>query len=163
MKFKKKDLNKFKMLYNLKKIQDGLTVKADEYRNKLLKGVNNTLLYMNLKPIPVRKYKNETEVLNTIKKLNLDNPIQLHRLLHTLDQLMCAYGMHNNHFLSDQGIVWINLVRDNGNYYTTGYFIGNTDILGRIYVNVQDILNTDDILYQPSLQQCIDILKSFPN
>lgn len=156
MKFKKKDLNKFKMLCNLKKIQDGLTVKADVYRNRLLLGVNDTLLKMNLKPIPIQKYKDETDVLNTIRKLNLDNPIQLDML----DQLMCEHGIHNNHFLSNQGVVEINLVRDNGNYYTTGYIINNTDIVGHIHVSVQDILNTDDILFQPSLQQCIDISKS---
>lgn len=151
--------NDDKMLCNLKKIQDGLTIKADDYRNDLLNGLNNALLNINLKPIPVQKYSDETDVLNTIRKLNLDNP----KNLHTLDQFMCEHGIRNNHFLSDRGVIWVKLVRDNGNYYTMPCIGDNTDNTGCINVNIQDILNTDDILYQPSLEKCINILKSFPN
>ena len=151
MSYFKSQLHDFEeLLYTLQKIQDNLTIKADDYRERLLGNLNDNLKDNNLKPIPVQKYKDETEVVNTIKELNSDSPENLNKFLED-------YNGYNNHILSDGGDVYISLVRDKeGDYYTFYDYHDNGDVIDTIRVEIQDILTTDDILYQPDLKECKD-------
>lgn len=139
----------------LQKIQKDLSIHADYYRKKLLNTLNDNLKDNNLKPIPVKKYKDEIEVLNTIKELNANNDVE--KFLKDYNQ---------KHILSGDGVVCVDLVKDkDDNYWNTTYY-NDTDDDDYIYndditfldvdvaVNINDILNTDDILYQPTLQDC---------
>lgn len=147
------------LLYTLQKIRDNLTIKADDYREKLLNNLNDKLKDNNLKPILIKKYKNETEVVNTIKELNSDSPENLNKFLED-------YNTKNNHILSNHGLVYIDLVKDTDGHYWTSTDYSNSDdddymYNDDIHVNIQDILTTDDILYQPNLKECKDIDDKF--
>lgn len=147
------------LLYTLQKIQDNLTIKADDYREKLLNNLNDKLKDNNLKPILIKKYKDETEVVNTIKELNSDSPENLNKFLED-------YNHYNNHILSNHGLVYIDLVKDTDGHYWTNTDYSDSDdddymYNDDIHVNIQDILTTDDILYQPNLKECKDIDDKF--
>jgi hypothetical protein len=139
----------------LQKIQKDLSIHADYYRKKLLNTLNDNLKDNNLKPIPVKKYKDEIEVLNTIKELNANNYVE--KFLKDYNQ---------KHILSGDGVVCVDLVKDkDDNYWNTTYY-NDTDDDDYIYkdditfldvdvaVSINYILATDDILYKPTLQEC---------
>lgn len=139
----------------LQQIQKDLTIKADDYRERLLNTLNDNLKMVSLKPIPVKKYKDEIEVLNTIKELNANNDVE--KFLKDYNQ---------KHILSGDGVVCVDLVKDkDDNYWNTTYY-NDTDDDDYIYndditfldvdvaVSINYILATDDILYKPTLQEC---------
>lgn len=141
----------------IQKIQEDLTIHADYYREKLLNTLNENLKDNNLKPIPVKKYKDETEIVDVIKQLNADNLENVEKFLEDYNQ---------KHILSGDGVVFVDLVKDkDDNYWNTRYYI-DTDDDDYMYtdditflsvdtpVNINDILNTDNILYKPTLQEC---------
>lgn len=148
----------------LQKIQEDLSIHADYYRKKLLNTLNENLKDNNLNPIPVKKYTDEIDVLNTIKQLNANN-------LENIEKFLEDYNP--KHILSGDGVVCVDLVKDkDDNYWNTTYY-SDTDDDDYMYtdditfldvdiaVNINDILNTDDILYQPSLQECKEIDDEF--
>lgn len=141
----------------LQKIQEDLSIHADYYREKLLNTLNDNLKDNNLKPIPVQKYKDEIEILNTIKQLNANNLEDVEKFLKDYNQ---------KHILSGNGVVCVDLVKDKDDCYWNTTYYSDTDDDDYIYtdditflsvdiaVNINDILNTNDILYQPTLQEC---------
>lgn len=142
-------------LKDLQYLQNDLTVRADDYRERLLDNLNDNLKMYDLKEIPIKKYKDETEVVNTIKEINSDSPEDLELFLED-------YNPKNNYILSDEGDVYISLVRDKeGDYYTFDDYHDDGDVIDTIRVEIQDILTTDDILYQPGLKECKDIDDKF--
>lgn len=144
-------------LKDLQYLQDDLTIKADDYRERLLDNLNDNLKDYDLKEIPVKKYKDENEVVNTIKKLNSDKP-------EDVEQFLEDYSTKNGHVLSDGlGKVEVDLFRDEeGNYSTCeSSDTLESDFIDSVHVNIQDILTTDDILYQPSLEFCKEIQEKF--
>lgn len=141
----------------LQKIQEDLSIHAEDYRKQLLNTLNDNLKNSNLNSIPVKKYKDEIDVLNTIKELNSGKPEDVEKFLKDYNQ---------KHILSGDGVVCVDLVKDkDDNYWNTTYY-SDTDDDDYIYtdditfldvdtpINIDDILNTDDILYQPTLQEC---------
>lgn len=142
---------------DLQYLQDDLTIKANDYRERLIGCLNGNLKDYDLKEIPVKKYKDENEVVNTIKKLNSDKP-------EDVEQFLEDYSTKNGHVLSDGlGKVEVDLFRDEeGNYSTCeSSDTLESDFIDSVHVNVQDILTTDDILYQPSLEFCKEIQEKF--
>lgn len=139
----------------LQEIQKDLSIHADYYREKLLTTLNDNLKANNLKPIPVQKYKDEIDVLNTVKQLNSEN---------NLKQFLKDYNQ--KHILSGDGVVCVDLVKDKDDCYWNTTYYSNTDDDDYMYtdditflsvdiaVNINDILNKDDILYQPTLEEC---------
>lgn len=140
---------------DLQCLQDDLSVKADEYRENLLTYLNDNLNEYNLTDIPIKKYNNETEIIDTIKEINSDKQDDL-------EQFLDSYNPTNNHILSDEGDVYISLVRDKeGDYYTFDDYHDNGDVIDTIKVEIHDILTTDDILYQLDLKDCKKIKEEF--
>lgn len=141
----------------LQKIQEDLSIHAEDYRKQLLNTLNDNLKNSNLNSIPVQKYKDEIEILNTIKQLNVDNLEHVEKFLEDYNQ---------KHILSGDGVVCVDLVKDKEDCYWNTTYYSDTDDDDYIYtdditfldvdiaVNINDILNTDDILYQPTLQEC---------
>lgn len=141
----------------LQKIQKDLSIHADYYREKLLTTLNDNLKANNLKPIPVQKYKDDIDVLNTVKKNNSNN-------LENVEKFLEDYS--KKHILFGDGVVYIDLVKDKDDCYWNTTYYNDTDDDDYIYnnditfldvdapVNINDILNTDDILYQPTLEEC---------
>ena len=141
----------------LQKIQEDLSIYADYYRKKLLSTLNENLKNNNLNSIPVQKYRDEIDVLNTIKELNANNLEDVEKFLKDYNQ---------KHILSGDGVVCVDLVKDKDDCYWNTTYYSDTDDDDYIYtdditfldvdvaVNINDILNTDDILYQPTLQEC---------
>ena len=143
-------------LKDLQYLQNDLTVRADDYRERLLDNLNDNLKMYDLKEIPVKKYKDETEVVNTIREINSDSP-------EDLEQFLEDYNGYNNHILSDGGDVEVDLFRDEEGDYSTCESSDTLehDFIDSVSVKIQDILTTDDILYQPDLKECKDIDDKF--
>ena len=141
---------------DLQYLQYDLSVKADEYRENLLTYLNDNLNDYNLTNIPIKKYNNETEIVDTIKEINSDKQ-------EDVEQFLNDYNGYNNHILSDStGDICIDLVRDKDNgYYTIDDYHGDGDVIDTIRVNIHDILTTDDILYQLDLKDCKKIKENF--
>lgn len=134
---------------DLQQIQEDLTIKADYYREKLLNNLNDRLKEISLKPIPIKKYKDEKELVNIIKEINSNNPDTLYNFI---ENFTTAKG----NILSDNtGLIEIDLLKDeNGNYYTCDDYMGDDKFIDYVFIKTQDILSTDDILYQPTLEDC---------
>lgn len=133
----------------LQQIQKDLTIKADDYRERLLNTLNDNLKMVSLKPIPIKKYKDEKEVVNTIKEINGNNS----------DLFLENCTSTKGNILSDNtGLIEIYLLKDeNGNYYTCDNYIGDDKFIDYVLIKTQDILTTDNILYQPTLEECKEI------
>lgn len=128
----------------LQKIQKDLTVRADDYRERLLNNLNDKLKEVSLKPIPIKKYKDEKEVVNIIKEINGNNSnLFLENCTSTKGNIMS----------DNTGLIEIDLLKDeNGKYYTCDNYIGDDKFIDYVFIKTQDILSTDDILYQPTLE-----------
>ena len=61
----------------IKEIKNILTISFRDCRKIYINHINETLNDYELENIPFKKYKNRLEVLNTIKKINSDNEINL--------------------------------------------------------------------------------------
>lgn len=133
----------------LQQIQKDLTIKAVDYRERLLNTLNDNLKMVSLKPIPIKKYKDEKEVVNTIKEINGNNS----------DLFLENCTSTNGHILSDNtGLIEIDLLKDeNGKYYTCDNYVGDDKFIDYVLIKTQDILTTDNILYQPNLEECKEI------
>lgn len=151
------------LLYDLQKIQDDLTISAKDYRQKYLKSLNDDLISYSLQPIEIKKYKDEKDVLDTIIQINSGNS-KIEEFLSEFDKYK------NNHILSDyDGKVEIWLERDyDGYYYTCDVLdeeeLGENydgDLIDNVFVPINRILSTDDIIYQPSLKECQEIDDKF--
>ncbi|WP_288847144.1 hypothetical protein [uncultured Sneathia sp.] len=150
----------------IEKIQQDLTVKAEDYRKRYLNYLNDDLvafglkpldilLYKgkkvtkgdvficNLKPVEIKKYKNLDEVLEEIKIVNADNS----NLEHFLNEI---YKPINNE-------LEISLVKGTYGYYTFDDYVDNEDVLKVVYAPIERIFNTNDIIYKPDLSECTKI------
>lgn len=139
-------------------IQNKLTIRADDYRNRLLNKLNDNLVSYDLQPIPVQKYKDENKIINIIQDINSDRQ-------EDIELFLDDYNTRDNHILSDCGDVYIDLFKENdgeGDYITReSYDTTNYGFINTITVNIDDILATDDILYQPTLKDCKAIKNRF--
>lgn len=150
-----------RVLNHLQNIQENLTINAKDYRKKYLNDLNNELSSYGLQPVEIKKYNDEKDVLDIIKTINSKN-----------DNLTNYLNEHkNNHILSDwSGNVEIWLERDeDGHYYTCdvydeeefGDYDDGTELVDNVFVPINRILSTDDIIYQPSLKECQEIDDKF--
>ena len=135
-----------------KDIQNSLTVNATHYRKIYIDRLNDVLKLYNLKAIEIKKYLDEKDVLDTIIQINSDNP--------KIEEFLSDYDKHgNNHILSVDGNVEIVLTKDKyGDYHNyvdfKGYNGGQDELIDKINVPINQILSTDGIIYQPSLEKC---------
>lgn len=167
--FEDMDINYFdKMLHHfdsvlnhLQNIQENLTIYAKDYRQKYLNDLNNELNSYGLQPVEIKKYNDENDVLDIIKTINSKN-----------DNLTNYLNEHkNDHILSDwSGNVEIWLERDEDGYYYTcdvydeeefGDYDDGTELVDNVFIPINRILSTDDIIYQPSLKECQEIDDKF--
>lgn len=138
-----------------KDIQNSLTVDATYYRKIYIDRLNDVLKLYNLKAIEIKKYLDEKDVLDTIIQINSDNP--------KIEEFLSDYDKHgNNHILANDGNVEIVLTKDKyGDYHNyvdfKGYNGGQDELIDKINVPINQILSTDGIIYQPSLEKCKEL------
>lgn len=151
------DMDKFDFEWEVKKIQDvikelediqkNLTVTAEDYRQRHLDWVNDELEYNDLKPIEIKKYKDENAVFEEIKKNNAENP--------DIDDFL-----EENVLIPDE--IPISLVKEkDGTYSTWEDYTDNGEVIDVIHVPMKQVLNTDNIIYKPSLSDCQKIKDKF--
>lgn len=131
----------------LKDIQKNLTVTAEDYRQRHLDWVNDELEYNDLKPIEIKKYKDENAVFEEIKKNNAENP--------DIDDFL-----EENVLIPDE--IPISLVKEkDGTYSTWDYYTDNGEVIEVIYAPMKQVLSTDNIIYKPRLSDCKEIDDKF--
>lgn len=151
------DMDKFDFEWEVKKIQDvikelediqkNLTVTAEDYRQRHLDWVNDELEYNDLKPIEIKKYKDENAVFEEIKKNNAENP--------DIDDFL-----EENALIPDE--IPISLVKEkDGTYSTWDYYTDNGEVIEVIYAPMKQVLSTDNIIYKPRLSDCKKIDDKF--
>lgn len=130
----------------LKEIQQDLTVTTEDYRQRTLDWVNDELKYWDFKAIPIQKYNDENEVIETIKKVNADDP--------DLEDFLEEFNMDDE--------LEISLVKEkDGTYSTWEDYTDNGEVIDVIHVPMKQVLNTDNIIYKPSLSDCQKIKDKF--
>lgn len=130
----------------LKNIQCYLTINATNCREQYINMLNNKLKLYNLVPIPIKKYKNEKQLVKTIKKLNSKNS--------NLENFISEYyDCKHNHILSDNlKNIEIILVKKNGNYHISENYNENGNDIRKIEFSINHILNADYLTCDLSLQ-----------
>lgn len=130
----------------LKNIQCYLTINATNCREQYINMLNNKLKLYNLVPIPIKKYKNEKQLVKTIKKLNSKNS--------NLENFISEYyDCKHNHILSDNlKNIEIILVEKNGNYHISENYNENGNDIRKIEFSINHILNADYLTCDLSVQ-----------
>lgn len=131
----------------LKDIQKNLTVTAEDYRQRHLDWVNDELEYNDLKPIEIKKYKDENAVFEEIKKNNAENP--------DIDDFL-----EENVLIPDEIPIYLVKEKD-GTYSTWDYYTDNGEVIEVIYAPMKQVLSTDNIIYKPRLSDCKEIDDKF--
>ena len=131
-----------KEIEELKQIQNDLTISAVEQRNQYINKINDLLQQYELKPIEVKKYNDNDELINKIKKENF-----------------WKRGKVNDFLIENPNIgeSTIELCATKGDKYhvfegfSTNFYSKNLDL------NKKELLNTDKVFYRPSIQECRDM------
>lgn len=130
----------------LKNIQCYLTINATNCREQYINMLNNKLKLYNLVPIPIKKYKNEKQLVKTIKKLNSKNS--------NLENFISEYYdcKHNNILSDNLKNIEIILVEKNGNYHISENYNENGNDIRKIEFSINHILNVDYLTCDLSVQ-----------
>lgn len=134
-------------LDELKDIQKNLTVTAEDYRQRHLDWLNDELEYNDLKPIEIKKYKDENAVFEEIKKNNAENP--------DIDDFL-----EENVLIPDEIPIYLVKEKD-GTYSTWDCYNDNDEVIEVIYAPMKQVLSTDNIIYKPRLSDCKKIDDKF--
>lgn len=131
----------------LKNISCYLTINTTNCREKYINMLNDILKRYNLEPIPIKKYKNEKQLVKTIKKINSKNFNNLENFISEY------YDCKHNHILSDNlKNIEIFLVEKNGNYHISENYNENGNDIRKIEFSINHILNADYLTCDLSLQ-----------
>lgn len=133
-----------KEIEELKQMQNDLTISAVKQRTQYINDVNNMLQHEGLKPIEIKKYKNNEELINDIKKANFFN------------QKKFKDFMVENVPVKDW-IIDVTSTRNNEGKYCV--FEGGSfdDISKNLTLSKDEVLSTDKVFYRPSIKECRDI------
>lgn len=131
----------------LKDIQCYLTINATNCREQYINMLNNKLKLYNLVPIPIKKYKNEKQLIKTIKKINSKN-------FNNLENFISKYYdcKNNQMLLDDLKNIKISLVEKNGYHRISGNHNENDNGIYKIELSINHILNVDYLTCNLSLQ-----------
>lgn len=140
----------------LKNISCYLTINATNCREKYINMLNDTLKRYNLEPIPIKKYKNEKQLIKTIKKINSKNFNNLENFISKY------YDCKNNQILSDDlKNIKISLVEKNGYHHISENYNENDNGIYKIELSINHILNVDYLTCNLSLQESQYICDKF--
>lgn len=140
----------------LKDISCYLTINATNCREKYINMLNDKLRQYNLEPIPIKKYKNEKQLIKTIKKINSKNFNNLENFISKY------YDCKNNQMLSDDlKNIKISLVKKNGYHYISENHNENDNSVYKIELSINHILNVDYLTCNLSLQESQYICDKF--
>ena len=140
----------------LKDISCYLTINATNCREKYIHMLNDKLRQYNLEPIPIKKYKNEKQLIKTIKKINSKNFNNLENFISKY------YDCKNNKILSDDlKNIKISLVKKNGYHYISENHNENDNGIYKIELSINHILNVDYLTCNLSLQESQYICDKF--
>lgn len=140
----------------LKDISCYLTINATNCREKYINILNDKLRQYNLEPIPIKKYKNEKQLIKTIKKINSKNFNNLENFISKY------YDCKNNQMLSDDlKNIKISLVEKNGYHYISENHNKNDNGIYKIELSINHILNVDYLTCNLSLQESQYICDKF--
>ena len=132
-----------KEIEELKQMQNDLTISAVEQRSKYINRINGLLQEYELKPIEVKKYNDNDELINKIKKENFwkkdkvndflkENYDDIKRI--TID--LCATKLDGKYLVFE------------------GFSSDYSEFLS---IHKKELLNTDKVFYRPSIKECRDI------
>lgn len=131
----------------LKNISCYLTINTTNCREKYINMLNDILKRYNLEPIPIKKYKNEKQLVKTIKKINSKNFNNLENFISKY------YDCKNNHMLLDDlKNIEIILVENNGYHYISENYNENDNTIRKIEFSINHILNVDYLTCDLSVQ-----------
>lgn len=134
----------------IKEIKKLLTISFRDCRKIYINHINETLNNYELENIPFKKYKNRLEVLNTIKKINSDNELNLEDyLIDYGDEFKCEY--------LELDII----IKPNGTLYICFDNYDEKNIKFKIMLPTNKILNRDEIFFIPPISICKKIKKDF--
>lgn len=134
----------------IKEIKNILTVSFRDCRKIYIDYINTTLNHYELENIPFKKYKNRLEVLDTIKKINLDNELDLEDyLLDCRDEFDCEY--------LELDII----IKPNRKLYICFDNYDEKNIKFKIMLPTNKILTRDEIFFIPPTSICKKIKKDF--
>lgn len=140
----------------LKDISCYLTINTTNCREKYINILNDKLRQYNLEPIPIKKYKNEKQLIKTIKKINSKNFNNLENFISKY------YDCKNNQMLSDDlKNIKISLVEKNGYHYISENHNKNDNGIYKIELSINHILNVDYLTCNLSLQESQYICDKF--
>lgn len=139
----------------IKEIKKLLTISFRDCRKIYIDYINTTLNHYELENIPFKKYKNQLEVLDTIKKINSDNELDLED--YDLEGYLIDYGDEFECGYLELDII----IKPNGELHICFDSYDEKNIKFKIIIPTNKILNRDEIFFIPPISICKKIKKDF--
>lgn len=165
-----------KKLTELKHNQYALMFSGKSCREKYINMLNDKLKIYGLESIEIKKYKDENELVKTIKEINSKNS-NLEKFLLEFLKSKTDSRCSKNFKLEKLLLEWLNiktdsgdstlscffnhidmcLLRNNGKYYISDDYTENDNYIHRIEIPIKHILNTKYIVYNLKFRDSEDI------
>lgn len=139
----------------VKEIKKLLTISFRDCRKKYISDINENLNHYELENIPFKKYKNQLEVLDTIKKINSDDELDLED--YDLESYLIDYGDEFECGYLELDII----IKPNGELHICFDSYDEKNIKFKIMLPINKILTRDEIFFIPPISICKKIKKDF--